>query len=244
VIYLTDAPNDKDLIPIFGKMAHVAPIKYGDFEFDGLWEGRRHIRIVGDRKHVGDLVSSVNNGRHMQQVLNAREAGFHTIFLITEGLFRAGTTGLLEVFQGGNWKDYYPFIEYARVDAYLNQLQHYMNVQVKRSSSRSETVKQVIDLYLMFQKPPEDHSSLKIIYSIAPPSVYLFGKPSLIQRVAKEFKGVGWERTRAIKDYFASVREMVNAIEDDWMKIDGVGKGIAKSIVKEINETHGQQHGQ
>jgi len=201
-----------------------------------VWEELRAIRVCGERKKISDLVQCITiTGRHLKQVQDAREAGFEFIFLVTEGLYRPGENGELEVREGNRWVPYYPAIEYYRVDSYLNELQWYMGVVVKRSSSPRETARLVLDMYRLFQEPPEQHDSLKRFYSIPAPMRYRDWKkkPSLLRRVAKEFKLVGWERSEAIDQSFSSVAEFVNADRERLERVEGIGKGIAESIWSE-----------
>jgi len=189
VIYVTEAPNDQDLLPLLGGIALPAPIPHGDFCFFGVWEELRAIRVCGERKKISDLVQCITiTGRHLKQVQDAREAGFEFIFLVTEGLYRPGENGELEVREGNKWVPYYPAIEYYRVDSYLNELQWYMGVVVKRSSSPRETARLVLDMYRLFQEPPEQHDSLKRFYSIPAPMRYRDWKkkPSLLRRVSQK----------------------------------------------------------
>ena len=55
-----------------------------------------------------------------------------------------------------------------------------------------------------------------------------------MRRVAKEFTGIGWERSLAVEGRWGSVRDMVNATEKEWTEVDGIGKGIAKKIKEEL----------
>lgn len=236
MIYLTEAPNDRDLLPHFKGLAHLAPIPHGDFNFFGVWEDGKPITISGDRKKIGDLVNTMESGRGLRQVQDAREAGFEFLFWIIEGMTKPDReTGLLLVWKGGSWKEFYPAIEYARVDTFLDQLVWYGGVHVKRSASAQETAQQVVDVYRLFQKPPAEHSSLHHIYSLPPPQAGLLARPSLVKRVAKEFAGIGWGRSQVFHKRFKSVKDMVNASVEDFMDLDGIGQKTAESIVKEVS---------
>jgi len=79
----------------------------------------------------------------------------------------------------------------------------------------------------------EAHSSLKKFYT-APMSPVLLTRPSLVRRVAKELTGIGWERSLTIEQQWPTVREMVNASAADWVKLEGIGKGIASKIDEEL----------
>lgn len=239
MIYLTTAHNDRSLIPLFGGLAIAAPIPHGDFNFFGIWQDNTPAKVCGDRKKIGDLVSCINSGRHLQQLQQAHASGFTHQFIIVEGLMQPGGDGLLHVRKGRDWAPHYPNIEYHRVDAYLNQIDQYMGVQVKRSMSPAETVAMVVALYHLFQKAPNDHNTMKMMYSPPPPQIGFFHGPSLLRRVAKELPGIGWERSLAVEGHFESVYEMATATPSEWLDVEGIGKKTAEKVVREIRNGSG-----
>lgn len=239
-IFLTDQPNDAELVPIFksmGNLAVVSPIPHGDFAFFGLWHNDEPIRVCGDRKKLMDLVNSMNTGRYIKQLQEAHESGFDRLFLVLEWDSRYGISGeggLISARRGDHWEPIRPITQYKRVDDYLNELHWYMGVQVKHSHTPRETVRQVVDLYWMFQRAPEEHKALNQFYSPPAPTVGLYQKPSLIRRMSKELTGVGWEISKGIEDRFGSVREMALAGEKQWKEVELIGKSKAKKIVEEM----------
>ena len=54
-------------------------------------------------------------------------------------------------------------------------------------------------------------------------------KPSLLRRLALELPGIDTKAV-AVEKRFKSVWEMVNATEEEWMGIEGIGKLTAKSV--------------
>jgi len=62
----------------------------------------------------------------------------------------------------------------------------------------------------------------------------LLKPPSLVRRVAKELPGIGWERSLLVEETFDSVRTMVNAPLEQWLEIEGIGKGIATKVQEEL----------
>jgi len=237
MIYLTTAINDALLEPLFGGLAISAPIPHGDFAFFGVWEDNRPIRVCGERKKIDDLVGCINDtGRYMNQLRTAREAGFEFLFMVLEAHMRPGADGVLMVPKGRDWSPHRSYIEYKRVDTYLDELWYYAGVVVKRSHTAKETVDQVVDLYKLFQAPPEEHSSLKQFYTPQLPVLDLWERPNLVRRVAKELKGIGWERSKAVAKRFGSVLEMCEAGEKEWAEIEGIGDKTAKSAVNELRK--------
>ena len=52
-------------------------------------------------------------------------------------------------------------------------------------------------------------------------------KPSLCRRWAKELDFIDWERSSWIERHFKTPHAMANAELSEWLKIPGIGKGIA-----------------
>lgn len=237
MIFVTEAPNDRVLLPAFGSLAIPAPIPHGDFNFWGVWEGNVPTRVCGERKKLGDLINSISTGRYLAQWQAAREAGFEHFFLVLEGRFRSGNNGLVEVPRsfGGRrgWYPAIPNLEYVRLDDYLTELTAYLGVIVKQSENPRETVKIVIHLYNLFQDPPEKHGSLHTIYKPPRPAM-VYGRPTLLRRVASELGGIGWERSRAVEEAFGTVKAMVGATPDEWKAVPGIGKVTAKRAYEDI----------
>jgi len=239
VIYVTDKPNDRDMAQLLGKLAVVAPIPFGDCVFFGKSEDGE-VRVLIERKKVGDMANSVVDGRYLNQARAAHGAGFSPLILIVEGHFRPNKmNGLVETPHGDGWSEVVPNISYTRFDTYLDELGLFLGVIVKRSLSVNETVAQVKNLWQLFQRPPSEHQSLKQLYTAPAPGV-LLSKPTIVRRVAKELDGIGWERSIAVADKFKTIRAMVNANVDDWQSIPGIGKKTAVKVVEQLNGGIGQ----
>jgi ERCC4-type nuclease len=187
-----------------------------------------HAMICGDRKKILDFIACLEDGRHLNQIRSAHEAGYVHQFLILEGTLREGLDDSIKLRK----RDRPTEITYSHVKAYLNQISRLMNVQVIRTRNLKETVREIHDLYLMYQSSPEDHDTLKKFYSAPLPSVTM--KPSLIRRMIKEAAYIGWERSLDVEKRFPTIQEMVNATEEDWQSIDGFGTVIAHSAVQEL----------
>ena len=242
-IFITKHKNDADMIPLIGAIGNPIPLTYGDFFFFGLWDDGREIRVSGERKKLGDLVSCIHTGRHLQQLRDARGQGYEFHFLIIEAEMRPNPkTGLLQHRLYGKWMNFLLIpdnpkstIEYFRVDDYLNEIAWYAGVVIKYSSSAKETANQVIGIYEMFQKVPEDHTSLNKFYTPPEPVVsFLLGRPGLLRRIVKEYEGIGWERSLEVETFFEGhVKAFDQASAAELQKIDGIGKKLAQSIIEE-----------
>lgn len=240
-IYCSDLPNDQDMIHALGSCAHPQNL----IVCDTLFWGYDGLVIGTERKKIGDMVSCIQNGRYLHQAQLAKEAGVSVLSLIVEGEVRENPDdGLLEIKVWGinprtlhraeMWQPVRPTMTYSRFDQFLTELNYLAGIIVKRSRDVHETASIIKALYTNFQTPPDGHNSLRQIYTQPPQRVPLV-RPGIVQRVSKEFGGIGWTRSRTVSDRFKTVRDMVLATESDWLEVEGIGKGIAGKVVKEIN---------
>lgn len=260
-IFVTSAPNDRDLAQGLGNMALVCPLPHGDACFFGYPDPDQDgypIRVCIERKKLQDMVGCILSGRYLHQVQCAHEAGFKYLCLILEVKdIRPGeVTGLVETlsykaFPGRpfrpmrgislrppkapkrSWTTTTPEIPYSRFDQFFTEIQRDMGVIYKRSHSIEETVSIVKATWLNFQKPPDEHHSLEQIYT-QPHRVELLNKPGLVRRAAKEIDGIGWERSLEVSKRFHTVSSMCAASVRDWESIPGIGKKIARSAVSQL----------
>ena len=239
-IYLTTAANDKDLVRMFSDehpgQSLPVPIPYGDFYWDsaigwkceGEYPRMLPIKFAGDRKKVLDLLACVDDGRHLQQIRNAYDGGIDRQCLIVEGMIKENPDGSVKLRKRARPTE----TTYKQLMAYLNQIQALMGVQVYYTRTLRETISKIWHLYLMYQEPPEDHTSLKKFYIPPMPSVTM--KPNLMRRIAKELTYIGWERAELVDKEFSSVTDMATADVARWQSIEGFGEVIAHSAVREL----------
>jgi ERCC4-type nuclease len=226
-IYVTTAANDKDLIrPLQGVPLGLQHT--GDVWFEGV-SGGELAHICVERKHMRDLVNCINDGRHLQQIRQAHDERFSHYILIVEALWRESKDGEAEYKRGRNWVR--AGMPWTRIQSYLIELHYLMGVHVIYSKSLKETVGTIKALHKFFET--EEHDSLKRFYT-APATTILLRQPSLIRRMAKELSGIGWERSLVVEEKWQSVRDMVNAPVDEWLELEGIGKGIATKVQEEL----------
>jgi ERCC4-type nuclease len=250
-LYTTEEVNDDDLYRALGSSAVRCPIEFGDCTFFGKWTDDVDIRVLVERKRIRDMGSSILTGRYMNQAQAAHEAGFDKLILIVEGDIRPDRDGSLMTkssdreqttrFVSGkrkprvtHWYTVEPQISYGRFNEYLDELSLYCGILVKRSANVVETAAQIKSLWQLFQQPPSKHGSLEVFYRQPPPRMALLSKPSLMRRIAAELPNVGWERSDAIERHFPTIVDMVNADEEDWLEIPGIGKKTAHDVIIEL----------
>jgi ERCC4-type nuclease len=220
-----------------GLEAELAELEYADVCWMGQGPGGL-IPVGVELKTVRDLLSSMRSGRLAGRQIPGMLASYDYSYLLVEGVFRPNPqTGVLEEPRRGGWQElrlgasrFY----YDDVELFLTSLDTLTPLRVRRTRSRTETIRAILLLYRWWQKPWEDHGSLKVLYGGPPPSP-LPVEHSLLRKFAVQLPGVGWERSAAVERSFSSVAEAVSANESRWRQIDGIGKVLSRRIVNAIH---------
>jgi ERCC4-type nuclease len=131
------------------------------------------------------------------------------------------------------WKPVQPTTMFSRFDQYLTEIQRDAGIIFKHTENVRGTADVILALYQNFQTPPDQHNSLHQIFKPPAPSVQLV-RPSLVRRIASELKGIGWTRSSVVAEHFSSVLDMVQASEQEWSSIPGIGKKTAQKVVKAL----------
>jgi len=238
-IYVTPHPNDDDLHTTLRKQygSLISTLRpaglFADIVTRGVWEDDVSVTVTGERKHLSDLINSIESGRLLRQFQDAGEAGAFRQFLFVEGEYRCGEGDVIEVRRkavfGLDYKirsewGWFPLavpvpnsnprwkfldFSYSRLDSFLSQLSTYAQITVKRSTTVQETAAQVYSMWAMFQKPPSSHSSLNQFYTDSPPVISLGGRPSIMRRLLKEFDGIDWGKSETIESEFPHMRRLL-----------------------------------
>jgi ERCC4-type nuclease len=227
----------------FNGLAMSTELEHGDANFFAH-ESYNGAVCLEFTKAVNLAESVVHSGRIVEQARTAKSAGFSQYFLMVCGDLDCDGDGHLAVrwwdqrvrktvlrpvqVPGGSGP-----VLYQAVDNFLNSLVLLCGVQVKRSRDEAELARQVLDLYLWFSRPLEDHSTtLSDRFYV---SDFLGVEIPLIRRVAKEYKGVSTGRSKALAARFKTPREFVDASVEELMGVDGVGKKLAESMWAQSN---------
>lgn len=213
--------------------AELMKLDAGDVAFEG--DGPTGPLMVGiERKRIKDMLDSMRSGRLAGHQLVGLLRDYQVNYLIIEGGYRPNpNSGVLEVFQNGNWQTLrlgtqgFP---YSELEGYLLGVENRANVKVRWTYNRAQTVNLIQTMWNWWGVKWCDHRSLDCIYTPPPPTLG-FIKPSFERKVAVQLEGVGWERSEAVVERFPTVMEMAAATEKEWREVAGIGKTLAKRIV-------------
>lgn len=219
-----------------------ATLPYGDIAIEGRGPEGRPIQVGIEYKKLGDMVQCIDNGRFVGHQLPGMLAHYEVIWLVVEGIWREGKSGLLEVPRGSNWSPLISGTGHAMASSlvgFLMTMEQKVGIKVMRTGTPPQTVDWLYHLNRWWTgKDWEEHRAhLAFDNSQA---LALIRKPNLVRRVAKELPGVGMGKSGPVARHFRTVLDMAMADEKEWASIEGIGKTMAGRIVKVIQEGEGR----
>jgi len=211
-------------------------LEFGDASFIGNGPNGEPILVGIERKAIGDLLNSITSGRFAGHQLPGLVNSYSVVYLIVEGIYRPGGTGLLEVRQGSRWG---PLDRgnrrwmYSDIECWTTTIEQKAGVRIRRTSGMTETAAMIVALYRWWSsKDYEDHKAHMTMHK--PAEVATLRKASIVRVIAAELPGIGWVKSEAVAKKFRTVVDMVEADVKDWMTIDGIGKTMAERIGKAL----------
>ncbi len=215
-------------------LTDVVELPYGDFAFNSHPDDCFMVGI--ERKTIGDLIDSFRSGRLADHQLSGMAEMYKYSFIVVEGIIRRSENGLLERLVGREWTAMRCM--WDEVQNRLLSFKLFRGVQVEFTSSERGTVDTVIRLYKYFTgKRLDQHHSHEGLQDHSVSNVFSLNpnyKPTLCRQMAALLPGVGNELSKHVAREFGSTYEMINAPEDSWYEIEGIGKKKAKNIYDAI----------
>lgn len=211
-------------------------------------------------KSITDLLDSCVSGRLQATQISKMTDSYDLSYLLYYGDHRRGDNGELLIRRGQWWKTYPEGAKRPLPYNYLRSRlleisccgMHYEYIPCEKKKTQiagkwiykydlSPIAQWIYDTYNWFSRPWESHKGFRTLDKTRgkietnplrrlAPDDESFSKFKARVEVAAQFPGVKFERAVRIAQHFTSVREMVNADEKEYAKIEGIGKVIARSI--------------
>ena len=238
-ILIDSRTGSKDLLPYFDD-GILTELKFGDVAFVGNGpEG--NVEIGVEIKRIADLVQSIANGRLAGHQVPGLVGTYYKVYLIVEGVWRPNPqTGVIQIYKG-NWFDMKTGREFtfAGVWGFLNTLAVQAGIIVLPTTSIRSTVLAIQVMSKWWQEKWERHHSLQVLYKPTPPRLFTPARrPGHIhlRYIAAELPGIGWERALAVEKKFRTVQQMMDATEEEWREVEGIGKVTAQMVWRALRE--------
>lgn len=246
--------GSRDLYPLLtaccSHKIELTSLQSGDAAWAGYGPDEQPVLVGVERKQIHDLMSSKDSGRLSGTQLVAMGNHYNYVYLAVEGLWRAGESGLLEVWQRGRWRE----MAHGRrrytvkeVNKFLNTLAVKCGVMVEKAGRSRETAMWIADIYAWWQEPWGSHKSHKMKQAVASRMSLDGSKTSRLARMLQEIDGVGLDRAEAVAAEFGSMGALVQYATADYVagivygkRKDGailhVGKITAEKIINQLFE--------
>src|SRR5574337_1311397 len=152
-------------------------------------------------KETRDLIASLRSARFPGHQLPGLQTTYDRAWLLTEGIWRAGEGGVLEIMAGG-WRT----ITLGAHQVMLSDVESWLLSQIIRGgishwhcATRKDTVRFLTVLYKWWTaKDLDEHRSHQAIY-LPPPDRAMLAEPSTFLRIASCLPGVGWDKAAALE---------------------------------------------
>ena len=246
MISVDDRAGSSQLAPLLrrrGVPVELTRLEYGDVAFSGTGPDGSPLNIGCEVKSLGDCLQCIQDSRYAGHQLPGMVANYDQIWLLVIGVFRArARDGVLEYQQQrgqgqGYWKD----ASHGRRRSFLwHDFQMWINTLICKANVRVAIVDDyqqaalwVSCLYAWWTRGWDAHGSHIQVYDGMRSELFdraLLARPTLTRMVAAQMPSIGKEKSASVAAKFKSVRAMVEASEEDWMSIPGVGRTIAHKV--------------
>lgn len=211
----------------------------GDF----AWEGKGPdgpVYVGVERKRLSDMLTSLRYGRYAGYQAVQMSNMYDVCYLVVEGLWRPDQDGMLCAPKKSRGRtEWVPFtlaakgpqsrnyFRYAELDKFLQAMEVKKNVIVVRSTSKLETVWQVVDRYQWWQKDWDTHESTD---PIKMQTEITFQKISEQRMAMAAWPGIGLKKSKAVHARFGTIENAVNALPSEWREVDGIGETLSVKL--------------
>jgi len=238
--HLLDPLNLKVNCTVKGSRLHSADVCFEGNGPDGP------IAIGIELKKLRDMLGSMRSERLAGDQVVKMAHDYEMCFIIIEGIWKPNSWNddlmtmmgrvmrPLNLSAGTGTRKPITF-KYGELFKHIISLSVLKNVIVLWSSGPVETVAQIAHLYAWWQRDWEAHRSTD---PIKLQTEVTFTNVSLLRKMAAELPGIGWVRSKEVEKAFISVFHMVNASQEEWQKIPGIGRGTANKAWKVLREMH------
>jgi ERCC4-type nuclease len=223
-----------------GLPVDVGTLDSADVAFVGKGEGGARTLIGIEYKKLPELIASMRSERfHGEggQVPRMQDA-YDFIYVLIEGVYLLNDDGMVCQFTGRRWKEIPGRMTLTELRKRLFSLLAGRGLVPLWSKDQNDTCHLLSCLYRNWTDTDRDrHPSLCAVYN--PPSLE---RISEYRAILQRFRGVGPELSRAIERHFkGDLEKTILAGEVEWVKIPGVGKGLARHIRSIVR---GERYGQ
>lgn len=244
MLLIDDRKGSADLVeyaPLY-PLGELCRLDSGDVCFVG--NGPEGPLMVGiEVKSVWDVLASSATGRLQATQITTMLDEYDVCWLLYYGEYRpaSGTNHLRVKGERGKWRTAtlgrdtplpFSYIEKLLMDLAAT------GVRVKHVPDKQQAAMWIRFLYDWWSKPWDKHKGLRTFDNSRQVSLLPGMDDAMLRRarVASCLPGLGFEKAVVAAQRFGTIREMLEATQEDWMSIHGIGPTLSKGIVRAVNE--------
>lgn len=248
---ITIDPRDGsgDLVAYLSGVAEEGRLEFGDASLTGEGPDGDPVGVGVEIKTVGDVLKCITDGRFSGHQLPGLVNSYQVVYLLIEGRWRRDfKSGMLQMNvasrRGGPfwmnasvgqrrfmWRDF---------DSWLMTIELKGGIRIRTTRDRQETAQFLKDLHSWWCPEAgggwdkhQSHLAMHHVEYLRDQAMLI--PPSPVRVVARDLPGIGDGKNgkaKGFEDNFDTVVEMVNAGEEEWAKVAGVGKKTASNIAR------------
>lgn len=226
-------------------------LDFGDVAFWGNGPNDEPWWIGIEYKQIEDVVGCIKSGRFTGTQLPGMMKYFDQSFLLVEGIGKPDPhSGQLVRYRGK--QIYGAGLRYDAYDNFLTSVAVFSALAgrpciVKQVGTEFDSICAIRDIYKLFQKPWDAHTSMsrpdstKMVVAsyeleIVRTNPELDDKKTpnpnypkyYLRKALMQILGISWELAGHLADHFGTMEAALGASQRDWEALDRIGKGLAK----------------
>lgn len=241
-VLIDDRSGSKDLIkhPPLDSIGILTRLESGDVCLNGQGADGNDALIGVEVKSIGDLISSMNNGRLQASQIPLMLSTYNVSWLLYYGSHRTNSDGSLQVWKG-QWRDYSignKVIPGGYLESFLLTLNS-TGINIKRCNDIDEAA-QWIGVLARWSAKSKHKAFHKFDDSRCVATIPGMDEVThLMAETASRWPALGYERATAAAKHFGSIEDMATADVDEWKKVPGIGPVVAKAVRSAITRRRG-----
>lgn len=219
-----------------GIPAQLGELDYGDVCIIGNGpEGPLTIGV--EVKRVEETLSERFVGHQLPGLLKTYEV----VWLMVQGDFRVSKEGHVKMPRRGGLKD--PAcgqLQFKAMAQWVLTMEIMGGLRAVYTRDEGHTVRMLCQLYHWWGKPWDEHHSHLEVYTgpglvQGPEDRKAIRAPmSTLRKMLVGIDLIGYKRSADVERHFKTAWRMIDASEQEWMEIPGIGKKLAANIVGEL----------
>lgn len=247
MIQVDNRAGSSQLVPLLRQLGCEVEstfLHFGDVSFLGYGANGDPVSVGVEVKSIEDCIACIQSGRFAgHQLPGLLQSYDHIWLLITSDYRPRARDGVLEYRKEGRGGGAYwsescgrqRTVFWRDVESWLMSMAILGGIRIHRVPDYKEAALWLKMASNWFSR--DTHHSHEVIHG----SKEIFGdtallvKPTLARRVAAQLPGIGTKRSAEVARVFHTLTDMVNASPKDWLKVEGVGRGIAQKVYDAIH---------